>query len=118
VVVTTLTDQHHFATIEIKGPANGEVQRIACCFGGVKGKRLELETQERIPACTAVAVEYNDALFLGEVVACTEDCAGRWHVQVNVEQVLTGLQSLVNLRSRLMGESLSPVPIVPAVAAR
>jgi hypothetical protein len=51
-----------------------------------------------------VTVEYNDTMLLGEVVACTQDCNQHWHLEFRIEQVLTGLQSLMLLRERLLGE--------------
>jgi hypothetical protein len=44
-------------------------------------------------------------MLLGEVVACTQDCDQNFHLELRVEQVLTGLQSLMLLRERLLGES-------------
>ena len=81
----------------------------------MEGKRLNLTSRDRLPALTAVTVEYNDAMFLGEVVACTHNCDDTWHVEIKVEQILTGLQSLMNLRARLLGESApSPLKMVHA----
>jgi hypothetical protein len=79
----------------------------------MQGKRLALTSRERVPASTAVQVEYDDALFLGEVLACTHNVDDSWHLEMKVEQVLTGLQSLMNLRARLLGE---PVPEMAAAS--
>lgn len=106
--MNTLTTPDNTGTIEIKNTVTGEVQRVACLFGGVQGKRLQLETNERIPVSTTLSVEYNDALFLGEVVVCTQHAGSRWQLEINIEQILTGLQSLVTLRSRLLGETGVP----------
>ena len=70
----------------------------------MQGKRLILEVSEPLPASAAVTVEYNDALFLGEVLICRET-NGLCKVEIKVEQILTGLQSLIALRSRLLGEN-------------
>ncbi len=81
----------------------------------MEGKRLILEMRERLPAYKAVTVEYNDALFLGEVVVSAK-INDAWKVEIKVEQILTGLQSLVALRSRLLCENESvvrPLRIVP-----
>ncbi len=67
-----------------------------------------IELQERTPVFSAVSVEYNDALFLGEVISSKAEPNGRWKAEVKVEQVLTGLQSLMNLRARLLGEGVGP----------
>ncbi len=81
----------------------------------MEGKRLNLLSRERLSPATAISVEYNDAMFLGEVLACTQDCSDTWHIEVKVEQILTGLQSLMTLRARLLGEGVPQGPkMVPA----
>ena len=70
----------------------------------MKGKRLILEASAPLPASTAVTVEYKDALFLGEIVVCAR-MNGLWKIEVKVEQIRTGLQSLIALRARLLYES-------------
>ncbi len=72
----------------------------------MQGKRLKLETTERLAISTPVSVEYNDALFLGEVLACRSEEAGGFQLDIQVEQILTGLQSLMGLRERLLGEGV------------
>ena len=73
----------------------------------MQGKRLLLETEQTLPISQAVTVEYNDALFLGEVIFCA-NINQSWKVEIKVEQVLSGLQSLIALRSRLLCENVSP----------
>ena len=83
----------------------------------MRGKRLILESSAPLPVSTAVTVEYNDTLFLGEVLICCK-VNGLWKVEIKVEQILTGLQSLVALRSRLLCENPSrPLRRVPVEAA-
>lgn len=90
---------------------------MPCTVQGMQGKRLLLEAGQRLSTSAAVSIEYNDAMFLGEVIVCSSNEEGSWHVEVKVEQILTGLQSLVGLRSRLLGESVSsPFGLVPAGA--
>jgi hypothetical protein len=62
---------------------------------------LTLITGEPVAASTAVAVEHNDVLFIGEVVRSM--CCGnaRWAIDIKVAQTLTGLQSLTILRTQL-----------------
>src|SRR3954452_21171625 len=102
--VNALPDHSNQATIQISSAGNRQMERIPCLFRGMEDKRLSLVSNGRVPAFTAVSIEYDDALFLGEVVACTEDVTHAWHVEVKVEQILTGLQSLMNLRASLLGE--------------
>jgi hypothetical protein len=72
-------------------------------------RRLVLETEERIAVSTALSVEYNDAMFLGEVVVCTPTGDNTWKIEIQIEQILTGLQSLMALRAGLLGEA-APEP--------
>ena len=84
----------------------------------MQGKHLILESSAPLPAYTAVTVEYNDALFLGEIVICAK-INDLWKFEIKVEQILTGLQSLIALRSRLLCEntiqSSRTVPVEAAV---
>lgn len=84
----------------------------------MQGKRMLLEAAQKLAVSTAVSVECNDAMFLGEVIACSP-VAGSWQVEIKVEQILTGLQSLVALRSRLLGEGVvCPLGLAPAAMGR
>lgn len=105
--MNTFADLPNHATLQIAGDRPGEKQQIPCQFDGVNGKRLSLMASQRLPVSTALTVEYNDAMFLGEVIACTQDVRSNWHIEMKIEQILTGLQSLMNLRANLLGE---PVP--------
>ena len=54
--------------------------------------------------------------MLGEVVTCACGPKG-WTTHVRVDQILTGLQSLMALRSHLVNESMgAPLPLVPVGA--
>lgn len=98
---------------------DGTKRRIPCSFRKFENKRLLLESGESLPFGCAISVEYNDALFLGEVVGSTR-VNGTWDISVQVGSVLSGLQSLMNLRERLMGEEvrISPVQAPETVAAK
>lgn len=84
---------------------NGQKRSTECIFHGLEGHRLTIETNERPAISSVVSVECNDAMFLGEILSCVQSTGGSWRASVRVEQVLTGLQSLMNLRERLLGES-------------
>ena len=118
--MTTTPEPLNRATIKVPSTTFGQPpQLIPGCFRSMSNKRLHLTSRERLRTCTAVSVEYEDAMFLGEVVACTQDLDDRWHVEVEVEQILTGLQSLMNLRAHLLGESTpASVGRMPALAGR
>jgi hypothetical protein len=94
------------AVIQIASPdSDGTKRTVFCSFQGSEGKRLVLQTSEPVPISSAVSVEFNDALFLGEVVACTggnKTC----DIEIKVEQILSGLQSLMALRSHLLSEGV------------
>ncbi|HEY3939286.1 MAG TPA: hypothetical protein VGL97_17780 [Bryobacteraceae bacterium] len=114
-MTTTFGDHPHSAVLQVPtGEANGSKYQIACTFEGMQDKRLTLEAPERLGVSSVVSVEYNDTMFLGEVLACrratTPDI---WQIEIKVEQILTGLQSLMALRAGLLGESVVH-PRVPA----
>jgi len=106
------------AVIQLTSPdANGKKRSILCSFQGSEGKRLSLQASEPVPISSVVSVEFNDALFLGEVVACTGAVNKSCDIEIKVEQILSGLQSLMALRSHLLSEgvpqqrvSLAPAP--------
>jgi hypothetical protein len=88
------------------GEADGSKHEIPCTFESVEGKYLKLEAPERISVSAPVSVEYSDAMFIGEVVGCHHGVAGGWELNIKVEQILTGLQSLCVLRAQLLGEGV------------
>jgi hypothetical protein len=113
--VNTFNNTRQSATIQLAS-GTGTRQSVPCTFDCVDGERLALTSRDRIPVSTAVHVEYDDKLFLGEVVACAHNVDDSWHLEVRIEQILTGLQSLMTLRARLLGE---PVPeMSPMFAGR
>lgn len=77
------------------------------------GKRLSVEAAEALPVSTVLSVECDDELFLGEVVTCSE-AEQNWKLEIKVEQILTGLQSLMALRARLLSEGIpQPLGLMP-----
>jgi hypothetical protein len=70
----------------------------------MQGNRLILESSTKLNVSTVVSVEYEDTLFLGEVVGLNSVPAG-YAICIFVKQALTGLQSLLTLRSQLGGEA-------------
>jgi hypothetical protein len=104
------------ATVEIVS-SDGARRSLPCVVRATGPRRLVLELEEPIAASTALSVEYNDAMFLGEAVLCTAEGENSWRVELRIEQILTGLQSLMALRANLLGEAV-PSPFHPAVSAR
>jgi hypothetical protein len=84
--------------------SSGQRRNIPCLFHGIEGKRLTVESEERAPLSAVVSVQCDDTLFLGEVITSVPAANGSWRAEVKVEQILTGLQSLMNLRSHLLSE--------------
>ncbi len=82
-------------------------QDILCHMVSRDGKRVTLVSNDRVCIGSLACMEYNDAMLLCEVIACTQDVQQRWHLELNIEQVLTGLQSLLRLRQRLVNQSAS-----------
>jgi hypothetical protein len=76
---------------------------IPCSVVEIKGRHIQLRSKQLIPASMPLSVEHEDALYLGEVVHCIME-GSEYTVNIEVEQVLTGLQSLVSLRARLLDE--------------
>ncbi len=117
-MTTTFGDHPHSAVIQIPtGDANGSKHHIPCTFEGIEGKRMVLESPERVGISTPISVEYNDAMFLGEVISCRRESGDTWQMEVKVEQILTGLQSLMALRVGLLGEATKAPAKAEAPAA-
>ena len=110
-MTTSFSDDPEPAIIQIaSGGESGTKRRIACRFHGAQGQRIILETTEPIGVSSVISVEHDDVLFLGEVVSCRGASGPTWNLEVNVEQILTGLQSLMALRERLLGEGVPQHP--------
>jgi hypothetical protein len=117
-VTTPSSDQRRSATVQVPSPAgDGKKLSIPCIFSGMEGRRLSVEANETITVSTAVSVECDDTLFLGEVVTCSPADEG-WKVEIKVEQILTGLQSLMALRAHLLSEGVpQSLRLIPAGAS-
>ncbi len=116
-MTTSSSDHHSSAVLQVPGAAgDGSKRNVACIFNGMQGKRLALEAKEAVAISTAISVEHDDALFLGEVIACAPK-GENWTLEIKVEQILTGLQSLMALRARLLSESVpQPLALLPVGA--
>ena len=116
-VTSSISDDGRAGRVQLpaSGPY-GQKRTLNCEVDRMEGKRLILSTSESIQESTVVSVEYEDTLFLGEVVTCSGGPQG-WRVEVRVDQILTGLQSLMTLRAHLLTESVSAaLPLVPVGA--
>jgi hypothetical protein len=89
------------ARLEVQqAQGTGERRKLPVVFETFADKCLTLTTSEQVAISTAVGVEYNDVLFVGEVVRCTAT-GEQWAMDIKVAQTLTGLQSLLILRAQL-----------------
>jgi hypothetical protein len=95
-------DSLYSAIVEIQ-PRNGSEERrkVASTVHTFAHEWLTLITGERLPPSTAVGVEHNDVLLIGEVVRSMPWGNDKWAIDIKVEQTLTGLQSLMILRAQL-----------------
>ena len=109
-----MSDHHRPGVLQIPSPdPNGTKRKLECEVEAMQGKRLILSTAECIRESTAVSIEYEDTLLLGEVVLCS-GVGQTWKVEVRIEQMLTGLQSLMALRAQLLSDSpAAPLPLMP-----
>ena len=81
------------------------------------GKSLLVNTTERISSSTFLAAQHNDVLLIGEVCAC-EETDRLWIIRINVKYTLTNLQSLIRLRSALLGSAGQDLELEYASASR
>lgn len=112
--MTSTSDAGRPARLQLPASGSlGQKRTLDCEVEHMQGKRLTLSTPEFIPESTVVSVEHEDTLLLGEVVICSDTPQG-YMTEVQVEQILTGLQSLMALRAHLLSESVStPLALVP-----
>jgi hypothetical protein len=68
------------------------------------------------PAGMPVRIDQADSLMLGEVAACHEEEPGRFDLLIELDESLSGLQSLRQLVRALMGEGRDGDPSHPLQA--
>lgn len=103
--------------IRIASPSNPSAKHeFPSTFIEMQGKRLIVDVRNPVAVSTPITVECDDAMFLGEVAAITA-INGSYHVEIAVEQVLSGLQSLMALRAQLLGEGTPAVRPADRAAA-
>lgn len=76
---------------------------LPCTVEAYGEGRLVLRVAEPIAINRSVNVEYDDALFLGDVISCYQENSV-YIVTVLVEQILHGLNDLIALRASLLME--------------
>ena len=117
-VNSSFDDHPQTATLQVPVPSgNGAKRSIPCAFHGMDGRRLIVEAGEGLPLSAALSIEHEDNLFLGEVVACAPQSPGVYKMEIKIEQILTGLHSLMALRARLLGDAVpQPLSMIPVGA--
>ncbi|MFL6353652.1 MAG: hypothetical protein ACJ74Z_17630 [Bryobacteraceae bacterium] len=101
-LIGVTSDAYRSGTLQIQPvPGTGERRNLPIVFQTFASKCLTLSTTEALGLSTAVGVEYNDVLFVGEVVRCTAGVRDQWQLEIKVAQTLSGLQSLLMLRAEL-----------------
>lgn len=112
----TAFEDFNDATLQVPSGIPGKNLEVECCFQEMRGTRLSVECSVPVTVFTAVSVKHEDAIYLGEVIKAT-GVNGKWIIEMNVEQVLSGLASLLALRQQLMAEStVAPAAFIPAGA--
>ena len=101
-MATLYTDQAHCLIERLSYSSTQEERRIAGTFYRFEHQQLLLATGQPLFVSSAVTVEHEDVLFVGEVVTCTSEQEGTWKVLIRVHHLLNGLQSLTILRERLL----------------
>lgn len=109
-----MSDQRRPAVLQLPAPdVHGTKRTISCEVEGMQGKRLIVTTGEEVRESTPVSIECEDTLLLGEVILSSASNQV-WRTEIRVEQILTGLQSLMALRAQLMSDSMAaPLPLMP-----
>src|SRR5579875_2406562 len=109
-----MSDHRRPAVLQLPSTTSpGSKRNVDCEIEGMQGKRLILYSPESVRESSLVSVEYEDTLLLGEVVVC-QSCDGEWRLDIRLEQILTGLQSLMALRASLLSEGFpATLPTMP-----
>ena len=93
-----------YSKVHLPKEGGDKGRTVPCMVNYLQGPRLQIIASERIAAGTAVSVEHEDVLLMGEVVASTQQ-AHLWRADIKVEHALNGLISLMTLRAKLLDES-------------
>jgi c-di-GMP-binding flagellar brake protein YcgR len=70
----------------------------------LSGRGMKLMVAWRLSQDAAVKIEIDDALYLGEICYCRPENGG-FMIGIEIDQVLTGLRDLAQLRRRLVEDS-------------
>lgn len=77
----------------------------------ISGRGISLTTKSSVPASSAVRLDVNDNMLLGEVCHSRQTGPSEYICGVRLEQVLTAVGDLSNLVSGIMGETRRTIAI-------
>jgi hypothetical protein len=89
--------------------SSGARTPVPVLFEGFADRQLSIKASQPIAAFTLVSLEYGDVLFLGEVRRCHPIDPHSFKVEIDVEQIVNSLTTLMRLRSSLL-EANIPTP--------
>ena len=78
---------------------------LPACMVNISGRGISLTTKSSVPVSSAVRLDVNDNLLLGEVCHSRQTGPSEYICGVRLEQVLTAVGDLSNLVSGIMGET-------------
>jgi hypothetical protein len=105
---TLYTDQAHCVIELLSGSPSEKGRRIPGSFHSFERQQLLVTTDHPFSLASAVTVQHEDVLFIGEVMACGPEVEKDGKVLIKVHQLLNGLQSLTILRERLLWREDQP----------
>jgi hypothetical protein len=103
--------------VTILGGASQDDTHLKGCMVNLSGRGLSLTTESGIPVGSAVRIDVNDNILLGEVCHSRQTGQSGFVCGVQLEQGLTSVEDLARLVARLMGEARQPDENPAAVAA-
>lgn len=78
---------------------------LSACMVNISGRGISLTTETSVPVSSAVRLDVNDNILLGEVCHTRQTGPSEYICGVRLEQVLTAVGDLSNLVSGIMGET-------------
>ena len=110
---TLYTDQAHCLIERLSGSPSEKGCRVPGRFHSFERQQLLVTTDYPLSIASAVTVQHEDVLFIGEVMACGPEAEKNGTVLIKVHQLLNGLHSLTILRERLLWREDQPhlVPV-------
>jgi hypothetical protein len=108
-------DTNQAVGLTILGGLSQQDTRLQGCMVNLSGRGLSLTTESNVPLGSAIRIDVNDQILLGEVCHSRQTGPSSFICGVQLEHALNSVEDLARLVTRLMGESR--VPVEPAVQA-